>query len=141
MGDCFTSQQRSRIMSSIKGKDTKVELLVRRYLFRQGFRYRIHDSHLMGHPDVVLPKYHAVVFINGCFWHGHEGCPYYKAPKNNTSFWEQKIEKNRERDKRISQSLLDQGWRVFVVWECELRKRDVREATLQGLVNEIWDVD
>lgn len=131
---------RSKIMASIKGKDTKGELLVRRYLFRRGFRFRVNDKRLVGKPDIVLPKYRTVVFVNGCFWHGHESCPDFIRPKTNTAFWDKKIETNRKRDERVIDALSEQGWRVLVVWECELKGKEKREATLLGLANEIWDV-
>ena len=128
-------------MRSIKGRDTKSELLVRRFLFRKGLRYRTNDRRLVGSPDIVLPKYKSVVFVNGCFWHGHEGCPFFVLPKTNAAFWSDKIEKNRARDAHAISTLISDGWRVFVVWECELRSRVVREATLEGLVNEIWALE
>lgn len=138
MADCFSPAQRSKIMRSIKGRDTKAELLVRRFLFRKGFRYRTNDRRLAGSPDIVLPKYKSVVFVNGCFWHGHEGCKLFVQPRTNSSFWAEKIEKNRARDAKNISTLSSDGWRVFIVWECELRNRERREATLEGLVNEIW---
>lgn len=125
-------------MRSIKGKDTKAELLVRRFLFRKGFRYRTNDRRLPGSPDIVLPRYKSVVFVNGCFWHAHEGCPLFVLPKTNTEFWAEKIEANRARDAKNISTLISEGWRVFVIWECELRTRQGREAALEGLVNEIW---
>lgn len=141
MADRFSPTQRSKIMRSIKGRDTKVELLVRRFLFRKGLRYRTNDRRLAGSPDIVLPKYKSVVFVNGCFWHGHEGCPLFVLPMTNAPFWKEKIEKNRNRDAKNIPSLISDGWRVFVVWECELRNRSIREATLEGLVNEIWALE
>jgi len=126
-------------MAAIRGKDTKEELLVRRYLFRQGLRFRSNDTRLPGKPDIVLPKYHVVVFINGCFWHGHEDCKYFRMPKTNKEFWERKIKRNKERDERTIARLLSMGYRAIVVWECELKDKKVRESTLTGLLNEIWD--
>jgi DNA mismatch endonuclease (patch repair protein) len=126
-------------MAAIRGKDTKEELLVRRYLFRQGLRFRSNDTRLPGKPDIVLPKYHVVVFINGCFWHGHEDCKYFRMPKTNREFWERKIKRNKERDERTIARLLSMGYRAIVVWECELKDKKVRESTLTGLLNEIWD--
>jgi DNA mismatch endonuclease (patch repair protein) len=127
------------MMAAIRGKDTKEELLVRRYLFRQGLRFRSNDTRLPGKPDIVLPKYHVVVFINGCFWHGHEDCKYFRMPKTNREFWERKIKRNKERDERTIARLLSMGYRAIVVWECELKDKKVRESTLTGLLNEIWD--
>ena len=132
MADVHTPEQRSYNMSQIRGKNTKPEELVRKYLFSQGFRYRKNDSRLPGKPDIVLPKYKTVVFVNGCFWHGHEGCKYFVWPKNNAEFWKAKISGNIQRDVQCIHLLKEQGWNVIVVWECELKKAN-REATLIGL--------
>ncbi|MGE4453807.1 MAG: very short patch repair endonuclease [Sphaerochaeta sp.] len=140
MGDCFSLAKRREIMRSIKAKDTKAELLVRSYLFRHGFRFRVNDKRLVGRPDIVLPKYRTVIFINGCFWHAHQGCKYFVLPKTNRPFWEQKLQKNRERDQRVCARLLQEGYRVMVIWECELSPPKKREETLSGLVNEIWQI-
>ena len=141
MADRFSPAKRSKIMRSIRGKDTKVELLVRRFLFKKGLRYRTNDRRLAGSPDIVLPKYKSVIFINGCFWHGHQGCPLFVLPKTNAPFWSEKIEKIRARDEKNVSTLIAEGWRVFIVWECELKNRQRREATLEGLINEIWALD
>ena len=109
-------------MSCIKGKGTKPEEIVRKYLFSQGFRYRKNDKRLPGTPDIVLPKYKTVIFVNGCFWHGHAGCKYFVWPKNNEEFWKKKIEANIFRDQKKTNALEEQGWKVLVVWECELKK-------------------
>lgn len=119
-------------MSRIAGKDTKPEELVRKYLFSKGFRYRKNVRKLPGTPDLVLPKYRTVIFVNGCFWHGHEGCKYFVWPKNNAEFWRQKIETNISRDQRKEAQLRDMGWNVMIVWECELRPPK-RQATLERL--------
>ena len=132
MADVHTPEQRSYNMSQIRGKNTKPEELVRKYLFSQGFRYRKNDSRLPGKPDIVLPKYKTVIFVNGCFWHGHEGCRYFVWPKNNAEFWKAKISGNIQRDAQCVRLLKEQGWNVIVVWECELKKAN-REATLIGL--------
>ncbi|HAP57581.1 MAG: very short patch repair endonuclease [Sphaerochaeta sp.] len=141
MSDCFSVEKRSRIMAGIKAKDTKAELAVRTFLFRQGFRYRIHDTRLPGKPDIVLPKYKTVIFINGCFWHAHQGCKHFTLPKTNRPFWEQKLLRNRERDQYVLASLLQMGYHVLVVWECELSPPARREETLLGLANEIWQAE
>ena len=107
-------------MSGIRGKDTKIEVTVRKALFARGFRYRLHDPRLPGKPDLVFPRYRAVVFVHGCYWHGHE-CRLFRLPATNTAFWQAKIDGNRVRDMRTRQCLLDAGWRVCVVWECALR--------------------
>lgn len=136
MADVHTPKQRSYNMSRIRGKDTKPEELVRKYLFARGFRYRKNDARLPGKPDIVLPKYKTVIFVNGCFWHAHEGCRYFVWPKNNGDFWQAKILGNVERDKKTYSQLEEQGWKVLVVWECELKKT-LRDERLSSLVSEI----
>ena len=122
-------------MSCIKGKGTKPEEIVRKYLFSQGFRYRKNDKRLPGTPDIVLPKYKTVIFVNGCFWHGHAGCKYFVWPKNNEEFWKKKIEANIFRDQKKTKALEEQGWKVIVVWECKLKKD--AEIALSKIVNEM----
>ena len=136
MADVHTPEQRSYNMSRIRSKNTKPEELVRKFLFSQGFRYRKNDARLPGKPDIVLPKYKTVIFVNGCFWHGHEGCRYFVWPKNNAEFWEEKITGNIQRDKHNHQLLANQGWSVIEIWECQL-KRSVADNTLQNLVLQI----
>lgn len=139
MADIKTKESRSYNMSRISGKDTKPEELVRKYLFSKGFRYRKNVRKLPGTPDLVLPKYRAVIFINGCFWHGHEGCKYFVWPKSNAEFWRQKIETNISRDRRKEAQLRDMGWNVMIVWECELRPPK-REATLEELESQLRQI-
>ena len=136
MADIKTKESRSYNMSRIAGKDTKPEELVRKYLFSKGFRYRKNVRKLPGTPDLVLPKYRTVIFVNGCFWHGHEGCKYFVWPKNNAEFWRQKIETDISRDQRKEAQLRDMGWNVMIVWECELRAPK-RQATLERLESQI----
>lgn len=119
-------------MSRIRGKDTKPELLVRKFLFAAGFRYRLHDKKLPGKPDIVLPKYKTVIFIHGCFWHGHEGCRYYVVPKTRSDWWLNKITSNKIKDSRDILSLKEEGWKILTIWECDL-KPNVRSATLSLL--------
>ncbi len=126
--DNHDKQTRSYNMSMIKSKNTKPEELVRKYLFSQGFRYRKNVRSLPGSPDIVLPKYKTVVFVNGCFWHGHDGCRYFVWPENNADFWREKISSNIERDVRNTVLLEQAGWKVIVVWECELKKAKVEET-------------
>ena len=128
MADVLTPKQRSYNMSRIHGKDTKPEEMVRKYLFSQGFRYRKNDARLPGKPDIVLPKYKTVIFVNGCFWHKHEGCKYFIWPKNNAEFWKEKINKNVARDQRDYELLGKDGWHVIVVWECELKKHSADQT-------------
>ena len=127
---------RSRNMSNIPSKNTKPEETVRKYLFANGFRYRKNVSKLPGKPDIVLPKYKTVVLVNGCFWHGHEGCKYFVPPKTNTVFWNAKFKYNQDRDVRNCQKLSDLGWRVLIVWECEIRHGDVHDR-MSRLAEEI----
>jgi len=136
MADVHSPETRSYNMSCIRGKDTKPEELVRKYLFSKGFRYRKNDTRLPGKPDIVLPKYKTVIFVNGCFWHGHEGCRYFVWPKNNAVFWQKKIGGNIERDAKNHKLLEELGWQVIVVWECEL-KNSAAESTLSNLVHSI----
>ena len=124
-------------MAAIKDKDTKPEILVRKFLFSKGLRYRLNNRKLPGSPDIVLKKYKTVIFVDGCFWHGHEGCKYFRLPKSNTSFWETKITRNIERDKETTQALTALGWKVIRIWECELRNKSNREAALNKLLNDI----
>lgn len=138
MADVHDQQTRSYNMSRIRGKDTKPELLVRKALFTRGFRYRLHDKKLSGCPDIVLKKYKTAVFINGCFWHGHEGCRYFKVPKTRTDWWVAKINRNREKDLRNSDSLLREGWKVVSLWECELKSNTI-ENTLSRLIKQLKD--
>lgn len=126
-------------MSKIKGKDTKPEILVRKYLFSKGFRYRVNDKRYPGHPDIVLPKYKTVIFINGCFWHVHEGCKHFVWPESNELFWKKKLLSNVERDRKNYDKLTALGWKVIIVWECELHK-DRAENRLCRLVCEIHSV-
>ena len=127
--DVHDKKTRSYNMSCIRSKNTKPEETVRKYLFSQGFRYRKNDKRLPGTPDIVLPKYKTVIFVNGCFWHGHEDCRYFVVPKTNTEFWINKINNNRIRDQKKISELEAMGWKVITVWECEL-KRDKFDKTL-----------
>ena len=137
MTDVMTPKQRSRCMAAIKGKDTKPELIVRKYLFSRGLRFRVQVKKLPGTPDIVRPKYKTVVFVNGCFWHGHEGCKYFRLPKSNVGFWKEKIERNVARDARNEAELKDFGWRVIRVWECEIKTVVQREEYLKHLYDRI----
>lgn len=130
--DKLTKEQRHRCMAAIKGRNTKPELVVRKFLFSRGFRYRLNHPRLPGHPDLVLRKYRTVIFVNGCFWHGHEGCKYFRLPETNIVFWRKKIERNRERDKEEQCRLAAMGWHRITIWECQLKPK-VRQQTLESL--------
>lgn len=120
MADIVSKAVRSRMMSNIRGKHTKPELAVRSHLHRAGFRFALHRSDLPGRPDIVLPKYRAVVFVHGCFWHRHAGCRFAYTPKTNTEFWMEKISGNVARDLKTEAALMELGWRVLTIWECEI---------------------
>lgn len=138
--DRMTKEQRSKCMASIHSKDTKPEMAVRKFLFSKGYRYRLNSPRLPGKPDIVLRKYGTVIFVNGCFWHGHEGCRHYVMPKSNAEFWQSKIDRNRKRDRKNIKLLSEMGWHSIVVWECQLRPA-VRERTLLSidiLLNHIY---
>lgn len=128
--------RRSYNMSQIRKTDTKPELKVRKYLFKEGFRYRLYGKKLPGNPDIVLPKYKAVVFVNGCFWHAHEGCRHNRLPRTRTEYWHPKILSNVERDKRNLKELKKSGWKAFVIWECELANQIMQE-TLNKLIEKL----
>ncbi len=121
------------MMASIRGKNTKPEIIVRRFLHRLGFRFQLHRRDLPGRPDIVLPKYRTVVEVRGCFWHRHEGCRFAYTPKSNREFWEAKLNGNRERDRRNIRELARLGWRVIEVWECELGEDGILER-LPGMI-------
>ena len=120
MADIVDRATRSRMMAGIRGKNTKPELVVRRALHARGFRYRLHDPKVPGKPDVVLARFRAVVFVHGCFWHGHD-CPLFRLPGTRREFWEAKIDRNRARDAEVAQALSERGWRHLTVWECAMR--------------------
>ena len=135
MADTKTPEERSKNMSHIRSTNTKPEELVRKFLFAQGFRYRKNDKRYPGKPDIVLPKYHTVIFVNGCFWHMHD-CSRARLPRSNQEYWEPKIKRNAERDQENTRKLKEAGWKVIVVWECELKGR-VAEDKLWRLCEEI----
>ncbi len=124
-------------MAAIHSKDTKPEVLVRKFLFAKGLRFRICDRKLPGKPDIVLPKYKTVIFIDGCFWHGHEGCKYYRLPHTNVDFWRSKINTNILRDHRNDTDLTNAGWHVIRIWECEIRRKTSQAAALDTLYHHI----
>jgi len=118
--DVFSAEQRSAVMRAVKSKGTKPEIKVRRLLYRAGYRYRLHRKDLPGNPDLVFPGRRSVIFVHGCFWHQHPGCPHAARPSSNNEYWMKKLDRNIERDKRNIASLAEEGWRVLVLWECEL---------------------
>jgi DNA mismatch endonuclease, patch repair protein len=123
MADVHSKEVRSYNMSRIKGKDTKPEILVRKFLHAQGFRFRLHVKDLPGKPDIVLPKYKTVIFVHGCFWHGHEGCKYYAVPKTRSEWWVNKINSNIANDTKANTALKEKGWRIITLWECHLKPK------------------
>ena len=140
--DVFSKDKRSKIMAAIRSKNTRPELIVRKYLFSKGFRYRINHPRLPGHPDIVLRKYRTCIFVNGCFWHGHD-CPKGHLPNTRQDFWRAKIARNRERDKEEQRRLAEMGWHCITVWECGLApaKRDSTLQSLEYTLNRIYLAD
>jgi DNA mismatch endonuclease (patch repair protein) len=136
MTDVHTKSVRSYNMSQIKGKNTKPEMLVRKFLFSNGFRYRLHVKNMPGKPDIVLPKYKTVVFINGCFWHAHEGCKYYVIPKTRTEWWLNKLNINKQKDSENFLKLAASGWQIIAIFECELKATKLNQ-TLSNLLDEL----
>lgn len=133
MTDVHDIETRSYNMSKIKGKNTKPEIIVRKFLHRNGFRFRLNYAKIPGKPDIVLPKYKAVIFVNGCFWHGHEGCKYFVIPKTRTEWWMNKINDTKAHDKIIIDTLKKLGWNILVIWECELKPGNL-EHSLNNLL-------
>lgn len=136
MSDTMTPFQRHQCMSNIHSTSTKPEVKLMKALWRDGFRYKKNDKRLPGTPDIVLPKYRTVVFVHGCFWHGHKGCKKYVIPKTNTDFWVNKVTRNQERDQEVWRQLEAKGWSVVIVWECELEKKRFEE-TIERVIKEI----
>jgi DNA mismatch endonuclease, patch repair protein len=134
MTDVFSPRERSAIMSRIKGKDTKPEKLVRSLLHGMGYRFRLHVSELPGKPDIVLARHRKVVLVNGCFWHGHGACRKGKLPKSNSEFWEEKIGKNIERDRKVRRLLQREGWKVLTVWECQTKNGSKLASKLESFL-------
>lgn len=138
MADVHSKAVRSYNMSRIRGKDTKPELLVRRFLFANGLRYRLYDKKLPGKPDIILKKFKTIIFVHGCFWHGHDNCKYFVVPKTRTEFWLDKIEGNKKRDEENVTFLKNNGWDIIIVYECQLKK-EKREITLNNILQNIQD--
>lgn len=136
MNDIYSARKRSEIMSRISGKDTKPEAVVCKYLFSKGFRYRKHVSNLPGNPDLVLPKYNTVVFVHGCYWHGHD-CPRGKLPAANTDFWRKKITRNKQRDLQNYKELEKTGWQVLIIWQCEISNKQKERQKMDEVREEI----
>ncbi|SFA50194.1 T/G mismatch-specific endonuclease [Pedobacter suwonensis] len=138
MADVHSKEIRSYNMSRIKGKNTKPEMLVRQFLHAHGYRYRLHVKDMPGKPDIVLPKYKTVIFIQGCFWHGHDQCRYYVVPKTKTDWWLEKINGNKSKDKQNIEKLKQMGWTVIEVWECDLKSKKLGN-TLHTLAERLYD--
>lgn len=136
MSDRITKEQRSACMSNVGSKNTSLETITRKYLWKRGFRYICNVKRLPGSPDIVLPKYKTVIFVHGCFWHGHNGCKKYTVPKTNTEYWKKKVVRNKKRDEDVWRLLEAQGWSVIIVWECELKKDKIHE-TIERVEKEI----
>jgi len=137
MADTVTKEKRSWIMSRVKSKNTKPEKYVRSVLHGMGYRFRLHASVVPGHPDAVLKKYRTAVFVNGCFWHGHDGCKKATTPKTNSDFWKAKVERNKKRDKSNYESILRTGWNVLLIWECELSDKARLKEKIVSFFNKV----
>lgn len=135
MPDKFTPEKRSTIMSHVKGRNTAPELVVRKLLHRLGYRFRLHRKDLPGTPDIVLPKYRTVIFVHGCFWHGHSGCPRAARPTSNADFWNNKIDKNMARDSKAQEDLAVLGWQALVIWQCQIRDLAVLQERLRNFIS------
>ena len=138
MTDIVDQATRSRMMAGIRGKDTKPEIRLRKALHARGLRYRLHASDIFGRPDLVFPKYRAVVLVHGCFWHRHEGCRYATTPATRTEFWERKFAANLQRDSIVQERLAASGWRVAIVWECALRRADLVSGATDSVINWLY---
>ena len=136
MTDIHSKETRSFNMSRIRSKNTKPEMLVRKFLFSKGFRYRLHDKKLPGSPDIILPKYKTVIYVHGCFWHGHQGCKYFVIPKTRTEWWLNKINRNRDNDKTAAAKIQDLGWKSIEIWECQLKGNNLTPS-LEELASEL----
>ena len=137
MADIFSKAKRSEVMSKVTAKDTRPEVKIRKYLFSKGFRYRKNDKRFPGKPDIVLPKYKIVIFVHGCFWHGHKNCKKSTLPQTNYEFWKNKIQGNTERDKSNQKQLKKLGWKIIVVWQCQIKNRELFEKTMKRIVQKI----
>lgn len=137
MADIFTKKKRSQIMASISRKETQPEILVRKFLFNQGYRYRKNVKTLPGKPDIVLPKYKTVIFVHGCFWHGHKNCKAAKLPETRKEFWANKIKANILRDKRVKKKILSEDYNVITVWQCQLKNKARQQKALTNIVNKL----
>lgn len=136
MADVHDKQTRSYNMSQIKSKNTKPEILVRKFLFANGFRFRLHDKKLTGKPDIILPKYKSAIFVHGCFWHGHENCKYFVVPKTRTKWWLGKINRTQDKDLENFARLTQEGWRVFTIFECQLKPHLI-DRTLKKIITKL----
>lgn len=137
ISDIYSIDKRSDIMSKVRQEGTKAEILIRRFLFSHGFRYRKNDKRYPGKPDIVLPKYRMIIFVHGCFWHGHVNCKAAELPKTNTDFWKKKISENIARDRKNIETLRKEGWNVITIWQCEIEIKNKRKARLDLLLEEI----
>lgn len=134
--DIFSQEKRSQVMSHVRNRDTRPEKIIRSILHKSGFRFRIQRKDLSGKPDIVLPKYKTIIFVHGCFWHQHEGCKKALPPKSNVSFWLEKFRKNKERDRKVIRTLQESGWKVIVVWQCEIPKIKNNPEIIKKLISE-----
>lgn len=137
MADIFSKTKRSEVMSKVTAKDTRPEIKVRKYLFSKGFRYRKNDKRFPGKPDIVLPKYKTVIFVHGCFWHHHENCRAAVLPRTNHEFWKDKMQTNVKRDKKNQRDLKKLGWKVIIIWQCQIKNRELFERKMKQVMKKI----
>jgi DNA mismatch endonuclease (patch repair protein) len=135
MADTLTPNQRRRCMAAVRGRDTKPELIVRSLAHRMGYRFRLHRKDLPGKPDLVFPRHRKVIFVHGCFWHQHPGCRFATRPATRREFWAEKLEGNRQRDRRVQRELRRQGWEVLILWECQTRNPQILERRLRRFLD------
>jgi DNA mismatch endonuclease, patch repair protein len=133
VADVHTKKQRSYNMAQVKSTNTKPELLVRKFLHAQGFRYSLHNKKLPGKPDIVLPKYNTIIFVHGCFWHGHTNCKYFTIPKTRTKWWTDKINTNKANDEKAVKALKKAGWKIIIVWACKLKPKNAEQTLIKIL--------
>lgn len=138
MADVFSKEKRKEFMSNLKEEGTKIELVVRKWLYSLGYRYRLNDKRLPGTPDIIIPKYKTAIFINGCFWHAHKNCKYFTMPKTRVDFWRKKLSQNTDRDEKKIEEIQKLGWKAIVIWECEIK--DNKSDRLISLLNEIRNI-
>lgn len=139
MADIFSKIKRSEVMSKVTAKDTRPEVKVRKFLFSKGFRYRKNDKRFPGKPDIILPKYKTAIFVHGCFWHHHDNCRAAALPQTNCEFWKDKMETNVKRDRKNQKDLKELGWKIIIIWQCQIKNRELFEKTMKKVIKKIQE--